>query len=64
MMNTTTSNSRLCNVLARQRSSRVRDRLFAFALALGTALSLGAIRSAADHGVAKASAPSALVASR
>ena len=64
MMNTTTSNSRLCDVLARQRSSRVRDRLFAFALVLGTALSLGAIRNAADHGVAKTSATSTLVAAR
>lgn len=46
---TSPATNRLHDLIARQRSSRVRDAAFAILLAVGIGLSLGAIRTAADH---------------
>lgn len=52
-MTTTTiahrTEDRIAGIVARQRSSRARDLMFAALLALGFGLSLGALRAAAAH---------------
>lgn len=66
-MNTSTTaanvafGNRITAIVARQRSSRLRDLLFAGALAVGCALSLGALHSAAaDAAAPVATAPAAV----
>lgn len=62
-MNTT---SRINDIIARQRSSRIRDLAFSALLAIGIGLSLGAIRTASatanQPAVAAPAAPAAPVA--
>ena len=52
-MNTTTfATTRINDIVARQRSSRLRDLSFSLMLALGFGLSLGALRAAAAQAAA------------
>jgi hypothetical protein len=48
-MNTTTTFPRINDIIARQRSSRLRDVAFSILLALGVGLSAGALRTAVAH---------------
>lgn len=51
--------SRIDSIIARQRSSRLRDAVFAAALAVGAMLSLGALHAAAESAAAPVAAASA-----
>jgi hypothetical protein len=48
-MKTTTTFPRINDIIARQRSSRLRDIAFSLMLALGVGLSAGALRTAVAH---------------
>ncbi len=64
MTTLTTSTSRIDAIVARQRSSRARDLVFAAMMTLGIGLGGGAMRSAAAHArtpVALTTAPAAPV---
>ena len=58
---TTIASSRMTAIVARQRSSRLRDLVFAAALAVGVALSLGALHGAAARAGAPVAAATAAV---
>lgn len=51
---------RIAGIIARQRSSRARDLVFAALLAIGFGLSLGALRNAAARAAAPVAAISAI----
>lgn len=55
MTTTVTTSSRINDIVARQRSSRLRDLSFSLVLAIGVVFGVGALRAAA----AQASAPAA-----
>jgi hypothetical protein len=62
-MNTTTfASNRFNDIVARQRSSRLRDLSFSLLLALGFGLSLGALRAAAAQAAAPVSTAPSLTA--
>ena len=55
------ASNRMSSIISRQRSSRLRDRAFALALAIGAVLSMGALHAAAAQAAA---APSTISSSR